>query len=98
MKISNAKITLTLILCAALIKVSHAGDVSSIHSCTKLLPEGLKLRMILETEIDRNETQEELVWNITMHDEKNEELPDAEDDRRDKEIEPFIECMMPLLK
>jgi len=98
MKIHPKIVILSMALFAQTSIAGVNSGQNSISSCTDLLPTDNKYHLVLETNINPKGAEKELVWNIEMDDGSNEEISDEEDDRRDKEIELFIKCIMPLIQ
>ena len=74
------------------------SSAATIQSCIEFLPDGGEYQLSLKTSIDTKEIGGKLVWDIEMGDGTGEEKSDLVDDQMDKEIEPFIECLIPLLQ
>lgn len=70
----------------------------NVHSCTELLPADQAYKLVLTTNIDTSKEVQGLSWSIKMTDGEGEEDSDAIDNKKDKEIEPFIECLLPLIQ
>ena len=74
------------------------SNTSPVQSCIELLPDSQEYQLSLKTSIDTKKSGGELVWDIKMGDGRGEEESDLIDDQIDGEIEPFIECLIPLLQ
>lgn len=87
----------TLVFCLT----AYASEINmkktAMQTCIELLPRGYEFDVTLKTKIDTSNTISELRWEIEMGDGKGEEESDAVDDEKDKTIEPFIECLLPLI-
>ena len=86
-----------LIVLSVTFTILAESSTNTVQSCIELLPDGREYKLSLQTSIDTKESGDELIWDIKMDDGRGEES-DIVDDQMDKEIEPFIECLIPLLQ
>ena len=88
----------SMFFCSIVLSQEGASHKSTFSSCAELLPPDQKYQLVLTTNFDTGQKEQDLSWNIKMVDGKGEEKSDKVDDEKDKKIEPFIECLLTLVQ
>lgn len=73
--------------------VKNTGPLKSIETCAQLLPEGHKFKFNLSGDIDTNDKSKIFKGNLSLSDDTKKENLSLS-----KFVQPFIDCIKPLLR